>query len=165
MKHLKHLLTQPLAALPTSLAVFLLVIALLGFADASYLTIEHYQGVIPPCTLVSGCEAVLTSSYSVIFGMPVSLLGAIYYLVISIGIFSFLESKKTTLLKWVLLLTVFGMIFSLWFLYVQAFILGSYCLYCLGSVLTSTILFVTACVVAKKYSPKIDQVSRVEGSI
>lgn len=162
MKHLKHLLTQPLAALPTSLAVFLLVVALLGFADASYLAIEHYQGVIPPCTIVSGCEVVLTSSYSFIFGIPVSLLGAVYYLIVAAGIFSFLESKKTAFLKSALLLTVFGMLFSLWFLYVQVFILGSYCLYCLGSALTSTILFVTACIVVKKFVPRIDQVPRVE---
>jgi uncharacterized membrane protein len=158
-------LTQPLATLPISLAVFLLVIALLGFADASYLTIEHFRGVIPPCTIVSGCEVVLTSAYSFILGIPVSLLGAIYYLIILVGVFSFIESKKTGLLKLALLLTVFGMVFSLWFLYVQIFILGSYCLYCLVSALTSTILFVTACVIAKKYSPKIDQVSRVQGSI
>ena len=151
MKHLKQLLKRPLQTVPTKLAVFLLVIALLGFADATYLTIEHYQGVIPPCTVVSGCETVLTSGYSVIAGVPVSLLGAIYYFVVLVGVFAFLESKKTAPLKWVLFFTIFGMIFSLWFIYVQAAILGAWCLYCLGSALTSTVLFVTACIVLKKY--------------
>ncbi len=152
MTRLKHLFNRPLSAVPTKLAVFLLVVALLGFVDASYLTVEHYQGVIPPCTVVSGCETVLTSSYSVVAGMPVSLLGALYYFVILVGIFAFLESKKTTLLKWVLLLTIFGLLFSLWFIYVQAFILDAWCLYCLGSALTSIILFVTAWVTLRKYS-------------
>ena len=151
MNRLKHLLNQPLRPLPTSLAVFLLVVALLGLADASYLTLEHYQGVIPPCTVVSGCETVLTSAYSVVAGIPVSLLGAIYYLIILVGVFAFLESKKTVLLKWALVCTIAGMLFSLWFIYVQAFILGAWCLYCLGSAASSTILFVTACVVFKKY--------------
>jgi uncharacterized membrane protein len=151
MKHLKLLLTRPLAALPTSLAVFLLIVALLGFADATYLTVEHYQGVIPPCSVVSGCETVLTSAYSVIAGVPVSLLGAVFYFIVLVGVFSFLESKKTVLLKWSLLFTIFGILFSLWFIYVQAFILGAWCLYCLGSALTSTILFVTACISLKKY--------------
>ena len=152
MKNLKQLLTQPLSKLPTSLTIFLLVVALIGFVDASYLAVEHYRGVIPPCTIVSGCELVLTSSYSFILGIPVSLLGAIYYFVVLVGISAYLESKNTRLLKWTLLLTIFGLLFSLWFLYVQAFVIGAYCLYCLGSALTSTALFVTACVVFKKYS-------------
>jgi uncharacterized membrane protein len=127
-------------------------VALLGFADATYLTIEHYQGVIPPCSVVSGCETVLTSQYSVIAGVPVSLLGALFYLAILVGVFAYLESKKTSTLKWALLLTVFGLLFSLWFIYVQGVILDAWCLYCIGSAITSTILFVTACVVLKKYS-------------
>ncbi len=152
MKNLKQLLTQQLVAPPTSLAAFLLIVALLGFADASYLTIEHYKGVVPPCTIVTGCETVLTSSYATVVGIPVSLLGAIFYLVVLIGIFTFIESKKTKLLKWALLFTVFGLLSTLWFLYVQAFILGAFCLYCLGSAISSIVLFVTACVVFKKYS-------------
>jgi uncharacterized membrane protein len=151
MIRLKHLFKQPLSAVPTKLAVFLLVIALLGFADASYLTIEHYQGVVPPCSVVSGCETVLTSSYSVIGGVPVSLLGAVFYFVVLVGICAFLESKKTAPLKWALLCTVFGFLFSLWFIYVQARILDAWCLYCLGSAFTSTILFITACVTFNKY--------------
>lgn len=152
MKSLKQLLKQPLRALPTKLAIFLLIVALLGFADATYLTVEHYKGDIPPCTIVAGCETVLTSSYSVITGVPVSLLGAIFYFVMLVGIFSFIESKKTGLLKWALLLTIFGFLFTLWFTYVQAFIIGAFCLYCLGSALTSTVLFVTAVIIFKKYS-------------
>jgi uncharacterized membrane protein len=120
------------------------VTALLGFVDASYLTIEHYRGVIPPCSVVSGCETVLTSSYSTIFGVPVALGGAIYYFLILISVFIYFESKNNTPLKWSLLLTIPGMIMSLWFVYVQVFILQSYCIYCLGSFLTTTILFVTA---------------------
>lgn len=154
MKHLKHLLKQPLSTPPTSLIVFLLVVALFGFVDASYITIEHFRGVIPPCTLISGCEKVITSPYSLIAGIPVSLLGSIYYLVILIGVFSFFESKNTKFLKLALLMTVFGMLFSAWFLYVQAFIIHAYCLYCLGSALASTTLFITACIVVRKYSIK-----------
>ena len=150
MNHLKLLWKKPLPTPRNSLVIFVFVVALLGFIDATYLSIEHYRGVIPPCTIVSGCETVLTGPYSAIFGIPVALLGAIFYLVILVGAFSFLESKKTTLFKWSLLFTLFGFIFSLWFTYAQAFVIGSWCLYCLGSALTSTILFVTAWIVFKK---------------
>jgi uncharacterized membrane protein len=156
MNNLKQLLKRPLRALPTKLAVFLLIVALLGFADATYLTVEHYKGSIPPCTVVEGCETVLTSEYSVVAGVPVSLAGAIFYFLILVGVFSFIESKKTSLLKWALILTVIGFLMTLWFTYLQAFVIGAFCLYCLGSALTSTVLFVTAIVIFKKYLDRGD---------
>lgn len=154
MKHLKHLLKQPLSNLPNKVAIFILVVALLGFVDASYLTVEHYKGVIPPCSVTGGCEVVLTSIYSQIFGIPTSLLGSIYYLLILIGTFSYLENKNLNLLKWSLLLTIPGFLFSLWFVYIQVFELYSYCIYCLGSFLTSTILFVSTMEIFARYQEK-----------
>ena len=151
MKHLRKLSTMQLSSVPTSFVSILLIVALLGFADAMYLTIEHFKGVVPPCTLVSGCETVLTSTYSVIAGIPVSLLGAIYYLVIAVGIFAYIDTKKSNILKWTLSLTVLGLLMSLWFIFLQAFIIKAWCLYCLGSAVSSIILFVLANVVFKKY--------------
>lgn len=136
---------------PISLIVLILIVALIGFADAIYLTIEHYQGAIPPCSVVSGCEKVLTSAYSIVAGIPVSLLGSLYYLIISIGLFTYLDTKKSDILKWTLSLTVFGLFMSLWFIFVQAVLLHAWCLYCLGSATSSIILFILANVVFGKY--------------
>jgi uncharacterized membrane protein len=139
------------------------LIALIGFADASYLTIEHYKNVIPPCT-TSGCATVLTSAYSAVLGVPVSLLGAIYYLALLIGTFVYLEAALVgkdlrehhhSILKWIFIATVLGMAASLWFLYVQAFVIHSYCQYCLGSAGSSTALFVIAVVILKKHHEKL----------
>lgn len=157
MKHLKKLLKTQLRPVPVSLAVSVLVIAVLGFADASYLALEHYRGVIPPCSIVSGCETVLTSPYSLIAGIPVSLLGAIYYLIIAIGVFAYLDTRRSAVLKWTLSLTVFGLIMSLWFIYAQAFIIGAWCLYCLGSAASSITLFILATVVFRKYTDKFQE--------
>jgi uncharacterized membrane protein len=157
MKHLKHLLKQALNNLPNKVTIFLLVVALLGFIDATYLTVEHYKEVIPPCSVTGGCEVVLTSSYSTLLGIPVSLLGSIYYLLILVGVFTYFESKNTKLLKWAMLLTLPGFLFSLWFVYVQVFLLHAYCVYCLGSFVTSTLLFVASIEVFAKYQNKIDE--------
>jgi len=144
---------RPLTKVSSAAVVLLFVVALLGFADATYLTVEHYRGVIPPCSITSGCEQVLTSPYSSVLGFPVSLGGSIYYLVVMVGCLIFLESKHLSaniqahhysILKWTLVFTLAGFLASLWFVYVQAFILYSYCQYCLGSALSSTILCVTA---------------------
>lgn len=144
MMNLSQLLKNPPKKISNKVVIFLLVIALLGFIDSGYLTIKHFQGVIPPCSITGGCEEVLTSAYSVILGIPVSLMGMIFYLIVLVGVAHYLESKNLNILKWALLLTIPAFLASLWFVYIQVFSLGSYCIYCLGSFLTSTILFVTA---------------------
>jgi uncharacterized membrane protein len=54
---------------------------------------------------------------------------------------AYLDSRDRRILMWAARLTVAGMVGSLYFVYVQAFILSAYCLYCMGSALTSTLLF------------------------
>ncbi|MFA6601866.1 MAG: vitamin K epoxide reductase family protein [Candidatus Paceibacterota bacterium] len=152
MTNLNQLLKRPLRAVPIKLTIILLIVAVIGFADATYLTIEHYKGTIPPCSLVSGCELVLTSSYSVILGMPVSLSGMIFYFLVLVGVFAALESKKTWPLKWTLWLSVPAFLASLWFTYLQIFTIHSYCLYCLASALTSTIIFIMAVFILSRHS-------------
>ncbi len=150
MIHLKYLLKRPLLAVPNKVVVVLFIIAILGFSDASFLTIEHYQNRIPPCT-TAGCETVLTSQYATVFGVPVALLGMIYYLIISLGLFAHIEGKHEPSLRAVLLMTVCGFIMSIWFVGVQAFLIHSYCLYCLGSATISTVLFGSSVYVLKRY--------------
>ena len=156
MINLKRLLKQPLQAVPSKFVILLIVIAILGFADASYLTVEHYKNSIPPCTLVEGCETVLTSGYSKIAGIPVSLLGVIFYFAVAVGLFGYIEGKREKFLRFSLIITVFGFLMTLWFLFLQAFILDAYCLYCMFSALTSTALFVISAIILSKYSKPMD---------
>lgn len=135
-----------------TLACLIAIISLLGFLDASYLTIGHYRNVIPPCTLVTGCETVLTSQYSTMFGVPVALGGATYYLFILLASLFYLDSKNEKVLLFVANATILGLLASVYFLSLQIFVIGAYCLYCLGSIATSTSLFIVARFV-KKTSP------------
>lgn len=151
MKNLKQLLKQPLRAVSSSVVVFMFIVALLGFSDAAYLTVEHYRGVVPPCTLTSDCDLVLTSSYAVVAGIPVALLGTLYYLAILVGLFAYLDTKKTAIIKWTLLFTIFGLLASFGLIYVQVFVLYSYCMYCIISATVSTVLFISAMEVIEKY--------------
>ncbi len=151
MNHSNPLSIPRLSAVPSSIVIAILIIALLGFADAAYVTIEHYQGSIPPCTLVDGCESVLTSAYSSIIGIPVSLFGTLYYLTILIASFAYLNSKNVAILRWTLPLTIIGLSISLWFLSIMAFVLKAWCVYCLGSAVSSIALFVLAVVVFIRY--------------
>jgi len=152
-------LTRPLTKAGSGAVIFFFIVALLGFADATYLTVEHYRNVIPPCSATAGCETVLTSQYSEVLGFPVSLGGAIYYFAVMVGSLLYLESKHLSanvrshhwaILKWTLFATTLGLLASLWFVYLQAFVIHSYCQYCLGSAFTSTVLFITAMEIIRK---------------
>lgn len=133
--------SPPLPARSRRLLYLALVLSLVGFADALYLSVEHLRGVIPTCTLVNGCERVLTSAYSAVFGVPVAYFGALYYLaVFALGALVIETGRGVKNLRLVILL---GFLATLWFISVQAFILKAWCLYCLASAIITTLLFAT----------------------
>ena len=71
--------------------IITLIFALLGFLDATYLTILHYKNVIPPCSFHHSCETVLTSKFATIGPVPISLLGTLFYVSIMILVGLLLE--------------------------------------------------------------------------
>ena len=131
---------KPLTA-SNRIIILIAVISFLGFLDASYLAAKYYLGGPLPCSILDGCDTVTTSKYSAIAGVPVALLGAVYYLIIFVLAISYLESKKDKLMFLISRFTVIGFLASLWFVYLQVFVLKALCLYCLFSALTSTALF------------------------
>lgn len=132
------------------IALAFLVISALGFLDATFLTAEHFLDKIPPCTIVSGCATVTTSSYSEIFGIPVALGGAVYYLTVFIIALLYRELGDVRVLRGLAWGTIVGLVATSWFLYLQAFVLNAYCIYCLGSALTSLALFALGLVVLRR---------------
>ena len=121
--------------------VILLVISIIGFTDATYLTAKHYLGDSVTCSILKGCETVTGSKYSTVFGFPIALFGVFYYLFISILLFLQMEGVGGMLLKLLLLSTSAGFVVTLGLVYIQAFILEAFCLFCLISSVTSTTLF------------------------
>lgn len=132
-----------------------LPVSFLGFLDASYLTVKHFAGTPLPCSILHGCEEVTRSQYSMIGGIPVALLGAIYYMMIFVLTSLYLRNRKKffsksveeingrgdEILKFVTYLTIVGLLASLWFIYLQLFVIKEICLYCMFSALTSILLF------------------------
>ena len=129
-----------------------LFLSALGFLDATYLTVLHYAHFIPPCTIMHGCEQVLTSSYAVYFGFPTALFGVLYYATIFLGTLVYLETKNKKLLRSLSLFTFVGLGVSLWFLYLQMFIIQRFCQFCLFSFLTAALLCITGLFILRPYS-------------
>ncbi|MBI4160308.1 MAG: vitamin K epoxide reductase family protein [Candidatus Yanofskybacteria bacterium] len=133
------------------LVIVFILIAVIGFTDATYLTVKYYTGGSIPCSILNGCDKVTTSRYADITGVPVSLLGAIYYLVIAVSGLLYLDSKNYRSLGIGARLTAAGFLFSIWLVSAQVFILDALCLYCLISAATSTLLFALGIYIIKKY--------------
>ena len=138
MNNLKNLLTKPLQlqSLPKWIPITILVLSLAGFADATYLTVKHYQGIIPPCS-ISGCEVVLSSDYSVILGIPVPLLGVVFYSILILATFIYLDSKNTRVkdvgLTVIMGISTLGLLAALGFIAIMLFVLHAICIYCMVS--------------------------------
>ena len=132
-------LPHPLRVSKT-IAIAFLIIAAIGFFDASYLTFQHFFSGPLPC-LTGGCEIVTTSEYSTIIGIPVALLGALYYFSQLILLIAYFESKSLVPLKLAAQISIAGLLASLYFVSLQLFIIKAICQYCMLSAITSTLLF------------------------
>jgi uncharacterized membrane protein len=129
--------------------IFLFVIAALGFADAAYLTIEHYMNSIPPCSIGS-CETVLTSQYASVLGLPVSLFGAIFYLLILVLLKMYVDSKSATAINVAATLSMLGAIISIVLIALMVFVINAICIYCMVSDILTIILCVAFWFILKK---------------
>lgn len=132
------------------LIVAFLITAFAGFLDAAYLAVKHYQGKIPPCSILHGCEKVTTSQYAVLFGVPLALIGAIYYLIVVILTIAYFDAKKEKIINVAAGLTIVGFLASAYFVYLQLFAIKAICLYCMASALASTVLFVLGIIILKR---------------
>lgn len=122
----------------TRTRIILLLLAIAGFFDASYLSILHYKNIIPPCTIAKGCETVLTSQFSTIFNAPIALFGSFYFLTSVFLLLLIFQNPAKKLLFCFKLLSFSGVIVSIILIYIQTFILHAFCQYCL---LTEAIIF------------------------
>jgi uncharacterized membrane protein len=143
MKNLEISSNKPLSTIPKRIILALVVISFIGFLDATYITAKHYLGDIPPCGLTGECEAVLTSQYATVFNIPVALSGAIYYLFIFLLLIAYVDTKNNRLIFVISSITLIGFLVSLWFVYLQLFVIKAICIYCISSAVICTILFFT----------------------
>ncbi|MDQ3712059.1 MAG: vitamin K epoxide reductase family protein [Acidobacteriota bacterium] len=116
-------------------------VALIGLADTIFLTIKHYTGEAVPCSIVEGCEQVLTSSYAEVAGIPLAIFGAAaYFVAFALAILAAFGNRQAWMLfgVQVVLMTVF----TVWLVYLQAFVIEAFCQFCLLSAGTTLTLFV-----------------------
>ena len=120
---------------------FLLLFSFAGFLSSGYLTAEHYLGELPGCSIVGDCGLVATSKYAQIGPVPLALVGVGYFLMLLFFFLAYVDTKRSIFLNLIFVLTSCGFFVALALLWLQFFIIGAICLYCLISDISSIIIF------------------------
>lgn len=137
------------ARIPSWLFWLIMISASIGFLDAGYLSYQHYiasyeEGVSVVCVVgePGSCNAVLQSQYAEVLGIPLAYIGVLYYLTILVTTIIVSRFKKVH--AWYLLQSVLvtGFFASLYFVYLQLFVIYSICIYCMVSASVTTAMFV-----------------------
>lgn len=123
------------------------VSSLVGFADALYLTANHYLGDGVRCFITSGCEKVLTSQYSSFFGIPISVFGLAFYALVFVLVNLLDIYGKDLVAKALVGLTFSGFFSSVVLLCLQLFVIRAICFYCIVSLISSTVIFILAIII------------------
>ena len=125
-----------------------LALGALGVLDAGYLTYIKLAHVEAICRGVGNCEAVNSSVYSEIGGVPVALLGLGAYLAILALLV--LETRVSALQDYAPLaifgLALTGTLYSAYLTYVELFVIDAICPYCVTSAVLITGLLILAVV-------------------
>lgn len=124
------------------LKIIFLALPLIGLADAAYLTILHYTEQAPACSLIKGCEIVLSSVYAEIQGVPIALIGAVYYAMLFVLLYAGLNDIHSKPMKFAGIISTIGFVVTLCLIYIQAFIIHAFCQFCLISALTTILIFI-----------------------
>jgi uncharacterized membrane protein len=119
-------------------------LSLLGLGIAAYLAYVETAQVAAVCGPVGDCNTVQQSEYALLFGvLPVGMFGLIGYMAILLawlasryGRGSLAEGAGAVLLA----MTLFGTLFSIYLTFLEPFVIGATCAWCLTSAVVMTLL-------------------------
>jgi uncharacterized membrane protein len=127
--------------------LLLAALDVVGLAIASYLSVVELQGGVPVCGPIHGCEEVARSEFSRIAGIPVAVFGVgLSLLLLSLAI-AWWRTDLYALLLAHYGLSLVGVLFEVYFLYLQVFIIGAVCVWCTSYGLSLIARFAIALVV------------------
>jgi uncharacterized membrane protein len=124
------------------------ILSLLGLFVAGYLSFVEVTDTEAVCGPVGDCNSVQQSPYAILFGfLPVGILGLLGYVGI---LLAWLLKKygpeswrdRFTLAMWGM--AFFGVIFSIYLTFLEPFVIGATCMWCISSALIITLQFLAA---------------------
>ena len=120
------------------------ILSIIGMGVAFYLAFVETTGARAVCGPVGDCNVVQQSDYAVLFGiLPVGVAGLIGYIVI-LGLWAwqrFGPADKIEKTAWMLPFVIFfGTAFSTYLTFLEPFVIGAICMWCMTSAWIMTIL-------------------------
>jgi len=113
--------------------LWLLALNLLAIPVTLYLTYLHYKPELSDfCNFGEqwNCDIVNKSIYAELFGIPVSILGLITYILLLFFSIRGLKNDQSRFVPWVLAAVTGGVLFTLYLTGIEAMVLRTYCIFC-----------------------------------
>ena len=123
------------------------LVALAGVFVALYLTLYKLGYIGTLACAVGSCETVQTSKWATFLGFPVGAWGVGYYIVVlALGLIGLTPRYADTrrLSEILVLLTGFGLLFSLWLTFLELFVIHAICQWCVMSAIIVTLIFLVS---------------------
>jgi len=121
------------------------LLALAGMGISGYLTYIHYKNINAICLFNAKCDAVLTSSYAQIWGIPLALFGLALYAALAVLGFLSLNKKlgrADLAASGIYGLALSGILFSLYLYYLEIFEIHAFCTWCITSSIVMLAIFI-----------------------
>lgn len=136
----------------TTILAVIIALSLIGLADSWYLTESAMTETPLVCGpgMLEGCNAVAQSPYSKLLGIPLAMYGVLFYALTLILSAAILFLKIRALPFYLLIATAGGALASVYFLFVQFFLIKALCVYCLLSAVISFALCALSFVLFKR---------------
>lgn len=121
------------------------LLALAGLGVAAYLAYVEVKRVEAFCGPVGDCNTVQQSEYARLFGViPIGVLGLMGYgIILLLWIVAHFARRRAASRAWLAILgmTALGLLFSIYLTYLEPFVIGASCAWCLTSAAIMTALF------------------------
>ncbi|MBI3305762.1 vitamin K epoxide reductase family protein [Candidatus Nomurabacteria bacterium] len=120
----------------------LYVFGVIGLLDTLYLMYHKWKGTEVACPFFpkEWCHTVQHSRESKTFGIPNSVAG--FFMYAAILVLTYFYAAGMIRFWPILALVTFGFLFSLYFMYVQKFVLRAFCTWCVLSFINFTVMFI-----------------------
>jgi len=131
----------------SSIQIAILALTLLGIADSAYLLYEHLGHDV--ICIGSGCSIVDDSIYSEMFGIPMSVMGLVSYLIIfalSWAGFRLRNLAREWVHAAIYGFALVGLLYSGYLTYLELFVIRAICTWCVVSAAIITAVFILAVV-------------------
>ena len=130
---------------PEARLAAIFVAAAAGLLVAVYLSVVEVGGSEAVCGAVGDCTTVQDSPYAILFGvLPVGVAGIMGYLIMGIAGIVALIGGSTRLGDWgriaLLILALFGVGFSAYLTFLEPFVIGATCFWCLTSAMVMLVI-------------------------